>query len=112
MTESLDALQLGVIEREQERVPASLDERQRNGPGRAGPRVEEITALGDEPSDRLELELAYSTQQRCSREYRSRSAQWVLQPSSVQRVRQTSRSCGLRTSTVRHSSVGPVCTEA
>jgi len=112
VAERLDALELGVIERKKKRVPASLDQRGRDSPGRAGPRVEEIAALGDEPGDRLELALAYSTQQRCSRENRSRSAQWVLQPSSVQRVLQTSRSCGLRTSTVRHSSVGPVCTEA
>ena len=50
---------------------------------------------------------AYSTQQRCSRDHRSRSRQCVLHPSSPQLETQTSTSWRPRT-TVRHSSVVPV----
>jgi hypothetical protein len=50
---------------------------------------------------------AHSTQQRCSRDHRSRSRQRVLHPSSPQLETQTSTSWRPRT-TVRHSSVVPV----
>jgi hypothetical protein len=86
----LDGVQLVLAERQEKRVPAPRDQRWWGRAARTGASVEEIAALGDEL--RRPSKLPYSTQQRCSREYRSRSAQCVLQPSSPQRVLQTSTS--------------------